>query len=176
MSAEPETVSQASMSKDPDWAAPPRPRDPATRRARRREWWHVNGWFLIAVVLVICFWPVLDALETVPAIPDTQHFQLVAKPFLVGNTPTGPDYQWFGYASAQYGGTMSGSYWAPSGVSLSIVVGYGSGTYRSSNSSGIFELSTGNSLATMQVIFESSSPAPIYLNATNAYLAPILHS
>jgi hypothetical protein len=157
---------------DPPSQLPPGALPPQMEpRLTRRQWWSVNKWAILVPVIAVLVVAGLWAAETVPLVSTTQSFS-VAIPL---THPAGYN-QFFGQAflGRSEGGTLTGTFWAPSGTVMILELHFGSDSFSSNNSTGSFHLSVAGHLAIGYVFVETSAATTVYVNGTQTYLVPLI--
>jgi hypothetical protein len=145
---------------------------PMKPRLTRRQWWYVNKWVILVPVIFVVVIVGLWAAETVPVVPNTQTFTLTAAPALIAHTAS--DYEWEYSLLMAHGGSVSGSYFAPSGDQVQFHAVLGSDNVSSTTSTGSFHLSTGSTVAAVLFVIFAGTPATIYVNGTISSTVPLI--
>lgn len=154
----------------PSGALPP-PVEPRPRLTLR-QWWYVNKWVVVAIIVVFGVLPGLWAAESVPVISTTHDFHLAIP---TQQIPYTIEYFAWAWIDQNHGGTLSGTFWAPNSTVLSFYATIGSSSYNVQNvSSGNFHVVTNCNTCDGNFLVYTYGPVTVYVNGTNSFLAPLI--
>lgn len=163
----PETDSSIQL---PSGALPP-PVEPRVRLTRG-QWWYVNKWVVVAIIVVFGVLPGLWAASSVPVISTTHSFHISTP---TQQLPSTSEYFAWVWIDQNHGGTLSGTFWAPNSTVMSFFAMIGSSSYALQNvSSGSFHVSTDCNTCDGNFLVYTLEPVTVYVNGTNSFLAPLI--
>jgi len=115
----------------------------------------------------------LWAVTTVPVVSMDHHYRFAIVPYRIPYSTTYTGVSQLVVNSMLNGGTLSGTYWTPTGTTIHFWAGYGPTLFQSNNSSGSFHLTEPSGPETADFWFVEDSPATVYVNGTLSCLVPL---